>query len=838
MSYLNMTIATAIHRIRNDELVLPAIQRRFVWAPDRIYSYLDSLMRGYPTGVLLFWNTVQRVQYRKFIKVDTPDLKLDYHIKEEGRRGTMVLDGQQRLQSLYLALEGGIDGKALYFDVLASGFEIPDTSQAKYRFQFLAEREAKDRNEKHKGDQHWIPLSQILDCKDVPQRHRLVSECTAKAGAGTMSTAATRLATNIEIAYSKLKAEYLLNHYTIDLNYGEDADPTPIEEILEIFVRINSGGQVLSRSDLMFSLMQLNWEEAGENIDDLLDEVNERGNFNFDRDFVLRCALVCCGKGARFDVAKLREVDTIRSIEKEFPRVAHALASFVDFLVSDAKILDRRILGSYNSVIPFVFYLFHQKNQELRGESVRRGMKNALYLSLMTSVFSRWGDSRIDGVIREVFPKPYDRLRGSFPLEDFRAFVKRREGRDRIDNWLLQQNVTLLLNMVEGGTVLPSGQRRHRPEVDHIFPRSKLLQAGYPVDEVDNFANYRLISKPDNIWKRNADPKPYFEAHPGVAEQYLIPRELLEYEKYPEFLLMRRKKIWSRIQEFLGLTDDEMPKDDRIAPGEENGAIDGLELELRSLIDSLLQETYGEQYWKQAVPAQTQQNVKQRIEKKLSQDPSKSWSDFATSESRLEFCDLSDYGLIILARNNWPSFDHIFRSRSEFERHMTSVSRLRNSIKHSRTVDMVERLAGEAGILWFQRIIIGETESPTSDATSPESGATIDDYRRMLTRIPIPYGQRQLYRALYFAENNSLTRDQLVAVVAEGRSGRLGGILGALGVRINATPGYGKNRKPGISMVVRWEKSEENLWCMALKAEMKAALESQNPEWLKPIKPT
>ena len=227
MSYFNMTIATAIHQIRNDELVLPAIQRRFVWAPERMYSYFDSLMRGYPTGVLLFWNTTQRVQYRKFIRDDTPDHKLTYHIKDEGKRGTMVLDGQQRLQSLYLSLAGSINGKSLHFDVLGSGFNHRDASLAKYRFLFLAERDARNRNEKQRGKQLWLPFGTILNCKDVPQRRHLVEDCISRAGIERMSDAASRLSDNVEIAYSKLKAEPLLNHYTIDPNYGDDSPAMP-----------------------------------------------------------------------------------------------------------------------------------------------------------------------------------------------------------------------------------------------------------------------------------------------------------------------------------------------------------------------------------------------------------------------------------------------------------------------------------------------------------------------------------------------------------------------------------------------------------------------------------
>ncbi|MBC8262506.1 MAG: DUF262 domain-containing protein, partial [Anaerolineales bacterium] len=294
MSYDSITISTAMRRIGNSELVLPAIQRDFVWSPDRIYRFLDSLMRGYPIGTLLFWNTKQRVQYREFTADHTDNLRYTFHIKEEGKRGTMVLDGQQRLQLLYLSLHGSLHGQQLHFNVL-TGNDTEDASEAKYHFGFLSDKKAVERNAQHKGHQLWVPLTEIYQVMNIPQRVHLVEEYHAQAGLDRPSEASHRLIQNVEVAYSKLKAEQILSHYTIDPNYGEDLSPTPINEILEIFVRINSGGQVLSKSDLMFSLLQLGWEDAADSIDDLLDELNDIGSFDFDKDFVLRCALVCCG---------------------------------------------------------------------------------------------------------------------------------------------------------------------------------------------------------------------------------------------------------------------------------------------------------------------------------------------------------------------------------------------------------------------------------------------------------------------------------------------------------------------------------------------------------------
>jgi hypothetical protein len=834
MSYRKVTVSTAMRQIRNGELVLPAIQRDFVWAPERIYLFLDSLMRGYPIGTLLFWNTKQHVQYREFDKCKTDDMHYTYHIKPEGKRGTMVLDGQQRLQSLYLALEGELDGKRLYFNILSDlNDEVP--SEVKSRFEFLSLQKTVARNERLKRSEFWVPLNEIYRCKDIPERHRLVERYIARADIDRSSAASHRLAENVEIAHFKLKAEEILNHYTIDPDYGEDSPPTPIHEILEIFVRVNSGGQVLSKSDLMFSLMQLHWEGAAESIDGLLDELNAAGQFDFDKDFVLRCALVCCGRGARYDVDKLRDEATVAQIETEFPRIVHALTSCVDLLVMDARILDGRILGSYNSLIPFVYFLYHQDQQVPRDESTRRAMKHALYLSLTTSVFARYADSRIDGIVREVLSPAERTSPGIFPLEQFRAFVGRREGRDRIDNWLLQRNISLLMNILEGGSVLPSGRRRYRPEVDHIFPVSKLEPIGYDKEKIDDFANLRLISKRDNRWKSNMDPKDYFQAKPGVAEQYLIPTDLLDYEQYDAFLIARRRKIWERIKVFLGLTDDDLPSDDRLVPGEEDTAIDQLEGQLRDLIQNSLAEVVGEGYWKRAIPSQVQQGVKTRINEHLSRHPEQSWHDYATGRSRLDFCDFSDYEVIILAKQNWPLFEQVFRRHGEFERHMSAVRRFRNCVKHRREIDTVERLNGEAGILWLRRVL--EPVKPSDSTDQGPDEPTPEDFQRILSRIPVPRGQKQLYRALYDAGAKGLIQDELVKVMGRRDRSDLAGVLGALGKRINGTSGYGQTEQPGTAMVLSVEKTHDGQYRYRLLPAMRAALEMLDPSWLREMTP-
>ncbi|MBR0097365.1 MAG: DUF262 domain-containing protein [Synergistaceae bacterium] len=119
------TIDEVLSRINaNDdcEIFLPCIQRDFVWKQDRIYSLLDSLMRGDPMGVILAWETTRSINYRKFECSHNDNDNSEFQVID-GNNSTLkqyILDGQQRLQSLYIAMHGSYNGNVLYFDLLDS----------------------------------------------------------------------------------------------------------------------------------------------------------------------------------------------------------------------------------------------------------------------------------------------------------------------------------------------------------------------------------------------------------------------------------------------------------------------------------------------------------------------------------------------------------------------------------------------------------------------------------------------------------------------------------------------------------------------------------------------
>ena len=120
MNFLNKTIKECMDDISQNKFVMPAIQREFVWKPEQIEQLFDSLMQGFPINSFLFWEinaeNSDKFQFYKFIK--------NYHEKdathniryerETNNQLTAVLDGQQRLTSLYIGLNGSYAEKIPY----------------------------------------------------------------------------------------------------------------------------------------------------------------------------------------------------------------------------------------------------------------------------------------------------------------------------------------------------------------------------------------------------------------------------------------------------------------------------------------------------------------------------------------------------------------------------------------------------------------------------------------------------------------------------------------------------------------------------------------------------
>ena len=174
-----ITITEAIDNVHKKNYLLPAIQREFVWGTEQIERLFDSLMRDYPISSFLFWEVekqnIQKFQFYEFVR--------DYHERDNrhnpkanlgGESGiTAILDGQQRLTSLYIGLKGtyslklprkrwdnasAFPKRKLYLNLLSPS----DNEDLEFNFRFLTKDEAANGDK----DSFWFLVGNILNLKE------------------------------------------------------------------------------------------------------------------------------------------------------------------------------------------------------------------------------------------------------------------------------------------------------------------------------------------------------------------------------------------------------------------------------------------------------------------------------------------------------------------------------------------------------------------------------------------------------------------------------------------------------------------------------------------------
>ncbi len=528
----NQRIYDVVKGIKEGYYKLPSIQRTFVWEEERICKLMDSVMNDYPIGSLLLWKPEKGItlRLREFIKDYVSEQKIPVSKEEKIEEPLfVVLDGQQRLQSLYIAFFGEYNGKSLYFKVDSNPEEIKD--ELRYVFEFKAPEEIKD--------SHWRKVSELIKLKPeevnefVNQNYREDSEEVKK-----------RIIQNIMRFITKFNIESKINFIYIK-------EEIPLDDVLEIFVRVNSGGIVLSKSDLLFSTLKVSVAELEGEFIELMDILNGKGEFDFDIDFIIKCSLVVFGRGAKFDLSKVKDEKFLRALRDNFGGLKNAMLSVLNFLKTDAKILSKRFLKSKLALIPLVDFLYREPHQQIpEGESLY--MRQYLYMSFFTRFFSHGADGKLDYIHNEIITKS----QGKFPVKEIGEYMKERTGIPYEFTESMFRDVDLILNIIQGGVAEIPKKRGWSLERDHIFPASLLREKGIPEELINDIGNLRLITKTRNILKGDRLPDERTEFYGAGDEEikrtFIQALEMLNEENFRKFVEKRRKLILQKVKEFLG----------------------------------------------------------------------------------------------------------------------------------------------------------------------------------------------------------------------------------------------------------------------------------------------
>ena len=559
--------------IERHDLVLPAIQREFVWRPEQIYRLFDSLMQGYPIGTFLFW----QVAPENSDKFKFYDFVLNYHQRDNphcpelpemrNRPLTAVLDGQQRLTALNIGLRGSMAWKLyrkrwssldafpkrrLYLDLLWKPGE--DEEGRKYLFEFRINEESRD-------GECWFPVWQILEMGGGPPMVRWLNERLPQESVDQAHETLYRL-------HSVVHTEKLVAYYP---EKGQELD-----KVLQIFIRMNDGGTPLSHSDMLLSIAVAQWthHDARKEIHNLVDELNRIGiGFSFSKDWVLKAGLMLSDIGSvGFKVDNFNR-ENMDIFENKWEDIKRALILTVQLVYSFG--FNGQNLSAYNAILPVAYYLYKNNLGESylthsRFEQDRQAIREWLIRSLLKSGIWGSGLDTLLTALRRVIIESND---SGFPVAKIYEEMARRgrslvfeeeELEDLADMQYGDRRTFALLSLV-----FPFVDLRNQFHIDHIFPvsrftPSRLKAAGVPDDKIDDFiqrqnglANLQLLEGRENSEKRAKLPAEWLSQkfsdserrqHENIHMLGEVPETITKFDIFYE---ARRARLKTKIEELL-----------------------------------------------------------------------------------------------------------------------------------------------------------------------------------------------------------------------------------------------------------------------------------------------
>lgn len=561
--------------IERHELVLPAIQREFVWRPEQIYRLFDSLMQGYPFGTFLFW----QVAPENSGKFKFYDFILNYHEKDKphcpehpnmpNRPLTAVLDGQQRLTALNIGLRGSMAWKLhryrrssphayperrLYLDLLWKPDE--DEEGRKYRFEFRTDEQSRYR-------ECWFPVWQILEMGGGPPMVRWLNERLPQE--------------SVDQAYETLDKLHSVVHKERLVAYYEEKGQE-LDKVLQIFIRMNDGGTPLSHSDMLLSIAVAQWTryDARKEIHTLVDVLNHIGiGFSFSKDWVLKAGLMLSDIGSvGFKVDNFNR-ENMDIFESKWEDIKRALILTVQLVSSFG--FNRENLSAYNAILPVAYYLYKKNPGEAylthsRFEQDSQAIRKWLIRSLLKSGI--WGSgldtllTALRGVIKESNDNgfPFAKIYEEMARRGRSLVFEAEELEDLADMQYGDRRTFALLSLV-----FPFVDLRNHFHIDHIFPRSlftepRLKDAGVPDDKIADFiqrqnglANLQLLEGAENNEKRAKLPAEWLSQKFSDSESRQRYEDLHELGEVPEsitefdtFYEARRARLKAKLEQLLG----------------------------------------------------------------------------------------------------------------------------------------------------------------------------------------------------------------------------------------------------------------------------------------------
>ena len=400
-----ITIKEAIAGINNRDFLLPAIQRKFVWSSHQICVLFDSIMRGYPINTFMFWEIKdpeikKGYKFYEFLKFycqrfneENPHVQTNASFKDFNA----VIDGQQRLTSLYIGLcssyaykqprvwwpstrdDRVLPPRKLYLDLKQPTKTEDDDALMYYNFRFLTQDQYKASTADPSCQHHWYCMQDVLNLPERESPDDVLLEVV-------MPELAKRNLTGNEFArktllrlYSAIRAQKIIHYFK--------ENSQEIDHVLDIFIRTNSGGTKLDFADLLMSIAVAHWDgDFRQELDDLTKHIYQNAEMGFyiERDWILKTCLTLTDADVRFKVQNFKS-DQVLKIQQQWQEIKACIKE--TFLLIRRFGINPQSLTSKNAVIPICYYLYKKQTD---GQTLYRLINNPVKVDVQRAKISQW----------------------------------------------------------------------------------------------------------------------------------------------------------------------------------------------------------------------------------------------------------------------------------------------------------------------------------------------------------------------------------------------------------------------------------------------------------------
>ncbi|HJA25192.1 MAG TPA: DUF262 domain-containing protein [Candidatus Fournierella merdigallinarum] len=557
----SITIYEALENIKNGKYVMPAFQRQYVWSMEQIEKLWDSILLDYPIATFLFWhvdddNVSWDTYFCNFLSEVTFDSRkqadsVNYELSSinVNLTDTAVLDGQQRLTSLFLSLYG-----QAYIRQKHARKKIAGGTVVKLLIELNKNRLAVDEEEYNskkfdirfaerigKLSPTQFEVKNILDpqFREDSTREQAIEKAIVNVPPESKEYARGIL----NQLYRKIFVEKLIRYTKIKDMKQDDA--------LEMFVRFNSGGKALKKHEITMSILEAYWPSAKTEFGKVL----EGPYAGFGTDFIVRAALMLYGDVVKSNINK-QIAEDLKNHWQEFKKALRNLET----VLKSMKIEVSRFANSWNVLLPIIYFIYYNPEYEKNLEGIRAYLVRAV----LFTYFQSGTTSKLQ------------QMKSSINSYNYEITV------DMMENQISDLRVTDgkiddILNAEKGSRVagevlyflgLDWINKNYKYEQDHLHPDERFNRTNpvsVPMEEWNKWRsnrnrlpNLHLLEGRQNASKNDMRLVDYYndmndEQKAVFRKEALIPDGVsLELEHFGEFYEKRKALLMDKIRQLLG----------------------------------------------------------------------------------------------------------------------------------------------------------------------------------------------------------------------------------------------------------------------------------------------